>query len=396
LPGLVYDPSMGDGRSGVLSSVLQSRSRILELIVAAVVLALGVHLLATYIESQVSSTAVLVAGLMATLGALALLLRQAGWLRVRTEVVEGFFIYDVEANRVPPHDIGYWFGVQFANYFSAAFAENAALKAAWESEPLSARFGVNESTTTFEKSRDLVQQALEYFVLSSLSRHLLDYFGVHSDGDNGDLIILTHTDIPDVLLQNRFLKLFSEPMDERAAFVGAVDDEHPSHDTVYMQQTSGGALYARFELVLPKGSSVKRLARDRVEIDTPRFRLELQAEFDGTNTNVPSSYVTTFLGLGDAWSDKDGVRLTAFRVRVTVVFSPKAWRVLSPVGWEYYRWIDDWLTRLAEQLDQEAYFERISFEQAMTVVRLLRAAPESPKAHGDGPTGSMIARADGG
>ncbi len=385
---------MEEQSGALLSGILRSRSRILELVVAAVVLGFGVHLLASYTESRISSTAVLVCGVAATTLALALLLRQAGWFSGRTEVFKGFFVYDVEANVVPPHDTGYWFGASFAGYFSAAFAENPALRVAWDSEPLSARYGEDWKTARFEKSRALVKEATEYFVLSSLSAHLLDYFGAPAPGDNGDLTLLHHSDIPDVLLQNRFLKLFSESMDQRAAFIDATAKEklNDGDGTVYWQHSAGGALYARFELVLPTGSSVRRLASGQVEIDTPRFKLVLHSEFDGLNTNVPSQYLQDFMGLGDVWTKEGGVRLASYGVRVRIVFSPKGLRVLSPTGWEYYQWVDEWLTQFAESFEQDAYFRRIGFDQAMTVIRLLRPRSSTVTSHRDD---QIVARANG-
>jgi len=119
-------------------------------------------------------------------------------------------------NEVVAGDDRYRFGHDVADYLKAAFTENKAIRAIWDNNrPLEILKDEYEREGDPDKSHELLRQAAEYFVLDHLSGHVRGYFARRP---GGDLVVLRHTDIPEVLLQNRFLKLFSEPIEERAPF----------------------------------------------------------------------------------------------------------------------------------------------------------------------------------
>lgn len=310
-----------------------------------------------------STGATLGAAGIAILLAMALLLARVIRPRPRLRKFTGFFIYDRRSKALVEHDLDYELGRQLSEYMKAAFVEDSSIRAIWERNPL--YDGEDASQGKRQKSLDLMRQAAEYFVLRSFSTRLTDHFN-SGDFDPEELDTLSHTDLPDVLLENRFLRLFSEPMENRAAF----EDEPDGEWTTVVASGEGGALYERFELVLPKGWRVARAARNQILITTKRFVLTIRTDCDGWGAVLPWSYVSEYLGLSEELDD-EGFRYSAFELDVSIRVEPRsAWR-LRAKGWRYYQWIDEWIADLEPQISQHGYFDRIQYQGARTILRLL-------------------------
>jgi hypothetical protein len=91
-------------------------------------------------------------------------------------------------------------------------------------------------------------------LLEQLSTHLSGYFGLNEDGN---VVELQKTDIPDIIFTNRFLKQFSEDTSSREAFspengshtsikkVTLDDNFEVINEEVISTKTSSGAVYSR-------------------------------------------------------------------------------------------------------------------------------------------------------
>ncbi len=132
-------------------------------------------------------------------------------------------------------------------------------------------------------------------MLENLSTHLADYFN-HPDFEDEKLHTFARTDIPDVLLSNRFLELFSKPMEDRALF-SAENSTIPHSAEVVMATGKDGAFYSRFDLTLPKGARVSRSNSNTVVVRTDRFTLVIDVDFGGFGAVIPYEYERHILGL---------------------------------------------------------------------------------------------------
>ncbi len=320
-------------------------------------------------------TAGLIVGLFAVVLAVTLLFARVIRPRPRTRRFEGFLIYDRRTSKLIEHDFDYEFGRNVGGYLDAAFAEDASIRAIWDRNPIGGE-SIPPDKEKRKKSLDLLSQAAEYFVLSNFSTRLSDHFR-SGDFDPRELDTLTHTDLPDVLLQNRFLRLFAEPMEDRAPF--DFDPEVEAGGRIYMANGQGGALYERFEMVLPRGWSVRRSDSGVIEIITRRFLLTVRTVCEGWGAVISPVYISDYLGLTPLVEDKKTCH-SALRVDVTIDISPRSVWSLTDKSWKYYRWIDDWIADLEPQLSQVAYFRRIGFQHGQTVQRLLANRDHADKA----------------
>ena len=361
---------MEDQRNrGYLSLLRLNRAQAARIVVVGLVLAIGVNLVAVYVESRLGSAATLGVGIGATVVGTLLILGRVFRPQSRLRDFEGFFIYDERANELAEHDFEYGFGYALQGYLKAAFAEDASLKMIWDHNPISgAKDRAKGAGSDARKSLNLVGQAAEYFVLERLSTRVSDHFR-SGDFDEDELETLSHTDIPDVLLQNRFLRTFAEPMEDRAAFSGEAEGGSDGWTTV-MAHAPGGAFYSRFELVLPKGWRVKRAGNRDIEFDANRFTLTISTSSEGWGEVLPHAYLSDYLGLEEM--DDEGIRIATLRVSVSIRISPRRAWLVGPNGWRYYRWIDEWIADLEPEIDQGAYLDRIDYAGAETTLKMLQ------------------------
>src|SRR5262249_44046309 len=116
------------------------------------------------------------------------------------------------------------------------------------------------------------------------------------------------------------------------------------------------ARYEHFDLVLPREAKVSRIAGGKIEIDTPKLTLHLEAKFSGMNTSLPHGFAKLYL-------NEPSPREThtyLVEVEVSVVF--KALALLHRSGWDYYMWLDSFLDSLEHQFASSAFFERIDWD----------------------------------
>lgn len=263
----------------------------------------------------------------------------------QTLEIKGFFVYNGKDKRlisVPQYKIS----TDMNNYLTAAFCENPALKTLWEQDDIAKIkiVGANKEKRAMgivTHAGALFVELLEYCVIEKLSTQLCDFF--NNNGEKSHIREMQKSDIPDILLQNRFLKLFSEDMINRAAFVSEMvsnDEKSPkSIGKVVYATNSSGAIYSRFDLVLPQNSSIKRKSKNEIVIDSPLFCITISCLYGGFGTVLPCGFYKYYLGLNSASRD---YRDYQFNVNIDIKFKLRSFfqRIEIPT---IYGSIDFWI-----------------------------------------------------
>jgi hypothetical protein len=368
---------MHKSRSGFLAEILARWTSLAEILVIAICAALGVDLVAhgLILHWGVDPIASLVIGLLLCSFSLLILVGRVTSRRTRSQSYTGFFIYNRNSNKlvlVPR----YGFSEALSRYLEAALSENKALKLIWDKEPLRESEEIERRKAkgkskeemlemwqklTRGRSYQLIREATEYFVLDRLSTHLTDYFN-DEQFRKENLKEFRRDDVPDVLLKNRFLELFSKPMEERAAFIGKTEGREDWGETV--AAFTEGAIYERFDLVLPKESIVRRVSR--IEIETNAFLMNLVIHFDGMGAVIPTDFLEYYLSIHDPLNVT-----TEFAISIEVTVSFKFGALLFGLGWNYYHWIDSFLQLLDERVSEETFSRSIGWDAALTVIKSL-------------------------
>ncbi|HDR9096502.1 hypothetical protein QZM46_23580 [Burkholderia vietnamiensis] len=338
------------------------------MVLAAIVLALGVNLLASGVSGYLGSkTGIMVLiGVALTLLSIYLISRRTLSSRSATREFEGFVCFrsgTADLIAVPR----YRYAEELESYLEALFAENDAPKKLWESDPVDKGFEFNHATRTSTKrtthSGKLLIEATEYFILEILSTHLTDYFN-QSNFDASRLRELAREDVAPIVFSNRFLDTFSRPMRERAGFVdqtlGGGNNLHEHIIAAY----GDGLRFTKFDLILPSGATVARVSDGEVLIRAPKFNMNLRTRFDGYGSNLPAAFEELYLG-SEKFTD-----ISTYKVNITVSVEFKFLALFTRSGWDYHRWLDSFLMRLEKDFSRHAFLRKINWDTALTVARV--------------------------
>lgn len=272
----------------------------------------------------------------------------------------------------------YKISTDMKEYFESAFSENSAYKSIWEDSGLDKLKG-HQSMATVTESKKLLVEMLEYCLLEHFSMFIGDYYNTRNITKK--IISYSGDDIPDVLLKNRFLKLFSEDPKNRAAFctsnkarvlmIKERDDESEDDGTVVFMTGSDGAIYRRFALNIPKGSKVFREKDDTIVIDTKLFTLKYKVIFDGFTTVVENDFYRYYLHEINCRGFHDWKYFIEIDVKYKYTALLKLW------DWKYYNWLDEYLVKLSNYCDIESFYKNIGWEESKTILRILKTPKQN-------------------
>jgi len=338
------------------------------MVLAAIVLALGVNLLASGISGYLGSKTGLMAliGVTLTLLSVYLIARRTLSSRSAAREFEGFVCFrSGTADLIPVPR--YRYAEELESYLEALFTENDAPKKLWQSDPVDKGFEFDPATRTSTRrtthSGKLLIEATEYFILEILSTHLTDYFN-RSDFYASRLRELTREDVAPIVFSNRFLDTFSRPMRERAGFVDqTLEDDNNAHEHI-VAAYGDGLRFTKFDLVLPNGATVVRVSDGDILIHAPKFNMNLRIEFAGYGSNLPAAFEELYLG-SDKFTD-----VSTYMVNLTVSVEFKFFALFTRSGWDYHRWLDSFLMRLEKDFSRHAFLRKINWDTALTAARI--------------------------
>jgi len=301
-------------RHGYLASVLRKRAEFVQFAGVAIGLAFGVNLLANTLASALSIPAQAVVGGSTVLIVVGVL----GWWTFRSvsfsRVIDGCIFVDVEQGVVcgARH---YQFSRDVADLLEVAIACNEALRQRWHRE---ATLLINDSAGAKvpwlrDDCRKLVSDAVEMVVFRYLSASLSQNLKHYSDG--------------------RFVN--SVPP---SAFPGLM-----------MSNDLMAAIHARdreMRLTLPVRTLLTRPGANVLRLHSPRFHLEIKVEYRGESATLPPEL------LSQAFAP---CNVKAQVVRVLIHCDVPLAALLRSRQWEYYGWIDLFLSSL-DRAEYTSYF----------------------------------------
>lgn len=352
----------------ILQSLQKEKENTKQLILTSVFLAIGVDSLTTGLLNLLGLD--LQAHLMVFVGLLLVIVAIIynliyGISRLDKEAkFEGFVIYNSETKEIVPVN-RYEVSEDMVKYLKAAFIENKAMKTLWDKEPINkfcfvgGKEGERVKAITTD-SGALFIELMEYCIIEQLSLHLSSYF---TNSNLKKTVELSRSDIPDILLDNRFMKLFSEDMKNRELFIEEFNEDTPLNGKIVSAYHSSGAVFNEFDLILPKKSRVKRISKNQILIETNMFSLSVMCLFGGFGAVLPRDFEKNYIGLAN-----DG-RFNSYSFNVEISIRFKFASFFFPSKWSYYNWADEFVERIEEYISNEAYFQHINWETASTIIR---------------------------
>jgi hypothetical protein len=375
---------------GPLSGILTERNSLTNIIIGTIIASLGVNLVSESILQIFFFGAhiMLIIGIGASLASVWYFIRVMTAKRTQVRNYSGFFIVDHTEKKVIPVN-RYPYSENLSRYLESACAESQDIKMVLERSIFvpdttikvprenidevrierEERAAVKKNMAT--PDRRLILEATEYFVLRMLSTHLTNYFNDEKFKEE-NLTKLERKDIPQVLLENRFLNLFSKPMEERVA---AFEDRYVS------KSTKGGSGessvdFSHFHLILPTKAKVSRTDEKTCEITTQKFTLRVAILYSGADELLPADFEKYYLRLQEYYqrSNPSMVKEKAIEIEVKVFFKNSIF--FSTTGLQYYEWLDSYLDKLEEEFSSSYFFKKIGWDSVSTLIGCLSRGGE--------------------
>lgn len=337
-----------------IAESLNQRGDLLQLILIAVVLALGINLFSSLIYFYFTNVAFFI-GLV--LVGLPILFLAVGFAKGHTieQKLKCVFVVDNADNslvKIARYD----FSEDLTKAIKGAFLENRALLNSWNQDPLGRAEGkheeksekskktgkgffsvirmeiIDEDEEQEKKSRRIIREGVEFVILNALSLHLSDYFNGFSNREEF-VTELVRQDFPDLLLQNRIIALLSSPIEDRVGFKEFVPPKDVLADQIETVYGPGGLIYERFSLILPRGTRFSRSEPGLLLLENERLNLKIGIDFSGYSMNLP-------FGFEELYLDKKPLSISPYLVTIFLGVEIKPFALFRRLGWEYHLWID--------------------------------------------------------
>jgi len=370
---------------------LARREDFIRVVVIGAVIALGINLLSVGISQllPIDKPITLIVGAVVTTLSLLYLSKFIFGERHIGTAFKAFIVFDPVKKRIVPVR-EYAFSEEVYRAIRASFLENKALEAHWENEPLTKErmtnkksdsnnsdanietkkeadnisgtgdifaFVSRQDSSTIEKmpepkAASILREAIEFVVLERLSLTLSEYFRSYADDDRY-IKEYIRDDVPALLLQNRILSLLTTPLENRAVFLKQLS-KNPPKGEITLALGPDGAMYSRFDLVLPKNTKITRPDPGVLHLENERLELTLTTLYEGFWTSLPFDFIGFYVGY-------DPNKVATLQVNIKVDAKIKTWGLFRTLGWEYFRWVDSFMEAVEKFASEDAFFSRINW-----------------------------------
>lgn len=282
-------------------------------------------------------------------------------------MLKSMFIIDTKNNNNFMSIPNYKINQDMSNYLGSAFCESNAIKTVWESGNLNCfdDFHATESGKIYAQCNDsilLLIELIEYTILDNFSVFISDYFNKQHLNDK--VQELTRESIPDLLLSNRFLLLFSGEMKNRDAFLE--DSDSSDQQNIVYAYSKNGALYNRFEMQLPKGTKIYKDKNNTIVINTKLFILKIEYLYGGFSTVLDNEFYEYYLG------KTFDTTLNTYEFNINLSVKYKWTSILKLYDWKYYNWLDEYVYKLQHYCNKNTFLNDIGWNQIKSGIQIYK------------------------
>lgn len=346
-----------------LKLVEERKSQLFKNLVLVSLLSIGISLLANFFSKKYeSNNLILWIGL--SLIVVVIIAYLVSFYKSKESIIkeESLFITDKEGRFVPIYRFG--FSEDMESTLSSVFKENSVFEDKWINA-FKAKKIVNiedYEKNCIDKNKDIigfVGELMEYVFLNRLSIIQSDYFDI----DSNDVEVLTREKVSNYVLQNRVLEMISKPFEERSAFSDSHSTREDIGKTVYM--VADGVVYERFELKLPKGTTLKKDKNNTLVIKNRNYSIYFKHGFSGFATVTPTSFCELYLNKN--FRDVSEYKLNPeLKIKLNPFFFLFSW------NWKNMNWIDVICEEFSDYFSFDRFIEKIGYEYALTNITVAK------------------------
>ena len=346
-----------------LKLVEERKNQLFKNLVLVSLLSIGISLLANFFSKKYdSNNLILWIGL--SLIVIVIIAYLVSFYKSKEYIIkeESLFITDKEGSFVPIDR--FRFSEDMRSVLLSVFKENSVFEDKWINAFKKKKIVDKEDfeKNCIDKNKDIigfVGELMEYIFLNRLSIMQSDYFDI----DSNDVDVLTREKVSKYVLQNKVLEMISKPFEERKAFSDSPSVAEEKGTTVAM--FANGVVYERFELRLPKGTTLYKDKNNALVIKNRNYSIYFKHGFSGFATATPSSF-------GELYLNKDFRDISEYQLDPELKIKLNPFFFLFSWNWKNMNWIDVICEEFSEYFSFDRFIERIGYEYAVTNITVAK------------------------
>lgn len=372
-----------------IAAALQQRRKVAELLLTAVILGVGVNLLASYILLDAQNrNAWMWALILLCISVPCIVIASA--IAASTTVstkVDALIVISRESKN-PEQLPGYEFSESLARLLTTHFIDTPADSKLWRDTLAAPKASAKAPRSNgqgafvvlqaprmqfrqgkFEEIDLLLKEATQYYLLELLTSHIDRHFDQFHPAKD-EVEAFSFKSLEQFASANRILAQLCKPIEELPGF----RHEFPNWTTdntfpVAMMGSASGRSYKKLNMLLPKGSTLTLLSTGDVLLKHPNLTVRLRPSSITSNKLLPRSFVRLMTGK----SEDEFISLS-----MTVCLdSELTWyRLLFGANWDLYRWHDSLVSDLVSRVSFSNYLNEIGWSQAHTTLQVSNRSAE--------------------
>jgi len=351
-------------------NIPKTRTELVELLLLIVIASLGVNLISALIAQMLGPYRAGLCGIIIILSITGYILFTRIFKKSFTNSINAVLSVKKQKNKLL-NIRDYSFNFDFNMILHSLLTENKAFKSQWSDNPLGVLHDKPSEKNNESKSQKIVREISEYIYLTHLSTHLTDYFQ-NDSYDKKELVELNRNDVLDLLATNRVLEMISKDRSDREAFLKLKD--MPKEEGEIVMSWANGALYNKFDLTLPKGSTISRQKDNSITIDCTSIKLNFKVDFKGFNANVSPLFEKHYMHQQDKSKPWDN---SHYHVKFITTIIIKPAFIAFGRQLNYHQWAESFLETIEGEMSFSAFLDRINWDTIEAMIHTGKASINS-------------------
>jgi len=123
-------------------------------------------------------------------------------------------------------------------------------------------------------------------------------------------------------------------------------------------------MYERFDLTLPKETTIRRPSAGTIVLENNRFKLSIIVKYAGFSAVVPFDFIQYYIG-------ENPFEVHAQHVDIELKYEVRPLSLLREAGWEYYQWVDSFVSRVQAEMSGGQFLRRIGWDTVATLIHII-------------------------
>lgn len=333
------------------------RAEILEIILIAIILALGINLISSGISAIVDIKNILVI-LIGTAICISVILY---YLKIKIQsmginkIVVGNIVLNVKNKRLYGI-LQYRSSYQIKDYINAILLEN---------KEISNRYAksVKNIENYYESDYKLQNSYFSYIVNSAIEYQIINLLIDAIYLRNGDIQELDLNSVPKNIADNVFVKVLSRDWRKRKVFINC-DEEVEDEELVYLK-TDEGYIYNKLVIRIPKNSTIEKYKNSLV-VKSKLYKITIQWGIENGHLPFPDMEFYNFC-FSDEEINFNDIEFSYF-IDIKVEYSLLA--IFSKKAIKENLWVENFINTIIEDFDYDDCLKRNSWELLKNIQRI--------------------------